>query len=138
MNPNFLRQTEPHTASASWDQGFKAGHNLRRASRPQTDSVSGDGTRLYIANEDKGAASVLEIASGETVAEFEVGGEPEDVTTSPDGRFVYVTSEEDNQVSVIDTASNRVSRDPRSGRVRAISQRAPPNCPRALRMRRAA
>ena len=108
---------------------------LRGPQDPEQTSVSGDGTRLYIAK--KGTASVLEIASGKTVAEFEVGGEPEGVTTSPDARFVYVTSEEDNQVSVIDTASNRVSSRSRSGRVRAISQRAPPNCPRALRMRRA-
>jgi YVTN family beta-propeller protein len=81
---------------------------LRGPQDPEQTSVSGDGTRLYIANEDKGTASVLEIASGKTLAEFEVGGEPEGVTTSPDGRFVYVTSEEDNQVSVIETASNRV------------------------------
>ena len=53
-------------------------------------------------------ASVIEIASGKTIAEFEVGGEPDGVTTSPDGRFVYVTSEEDNRVSVIDTTANKV------------------------------
>ena len=81
---------------------------LRGPQDPEQTSVSHDGTRLYIANEDKATASVLEIASGKTIAEFEVGGEPEGVTTSPDGRFVYVTSEEHNQVSVIDTAANRV------------------------------
>jgi YVTN family beta-propeller protein len=87
---------------------LKLGTILRGPQDPEQTSVSRDGTRLYIANEDKGTASVLEIVSGKTVAEFEVGGEPEGVTASPDGRFVYVTSEEDNQVSVIDTASNRV------------------------------
>jgi YVTN family beta-propeller protein len=81
---------------------------LRGPQDPEQTSVSRDGTRLYIANEDKGTASVLEIASGKTIAEFRVGGEPEGVITSPDGRFVYVTSEEDNQVSVIDTAANQV------------------------------
>jgi YVTN family beta-propeller protein len=81
---------------------------LRGPQDPEQTSVSRDGTRLYIANEDKGTASVLDIASTKTIAEFEVGGEPEGVTTSPDGRFVYVTSEADNQVSVIDTAANRV------------------------------
>ena len=81
---------------------------LRGPQDPEQTSVSRDGTRLYIANEDKATASVLEIASGKTIAEFEVGGEPEGVTTSPDGRFVYVTSEEHNQISVIDTAANRV------------------------------
>lgn len=81
---------------------------LKGPSDPEQTSLSRDGTRLYIANEDKGTASVLEVASGRTVAELEVGGEPEGVTTSPDGRFVYVTSEEANQVSVIDTATNRL------------------------------
>jgi YVTN family beta-propeller protein len=79
---------------------------LRGPSDPEQTSLNRDGTHLYIANEDKGTATVLEIASGKTVGEFEVGGEPEGVTTSPDGRFVYVTSEEDSQVSVIDTATN--------------------------------
>jgi YVTN family beta-propeller protein len=81
---------------------------LRGPQDPEQTSVSREGARLYVANEDKGTVSVLEIAGGKTIAEFEVGGEPEGVTTSPDGRFVYVTSEEDNQVSVVDTAANRV------------------------------
>jgi YVTN family beta-propeller protein len=81
---------------------------LRGPSDPEQTSVSRDGTRLYIANEDTGKASVLDIATGKTVAEFVVGGEPEGVTTSTDGRFVYVTSEEDNTISVIDTAANKM------------------------------
>ena len=81
---------------------------LRGPSDPEQTSVSTDGTRLYIANEDIGKASVLEINTGRTIAEFEVGGEPEGVTTSADGKFVYVTSEEDSQVSVIDTATDRL------------------------------
>ena len=81
---------------------------LRGPQDPEQTSVSRDGTRLYIANEDKGTATVVEVAGGKTIAEFKVGGEPEGVTISPDGRFVYVTSELDGQVSVIDTAANSV------------------------------
>jgi YVTN family beta-propeller protein len=81
---------------------------LRGPSDPEQTAVSRDGRLLYIANEDTGEASVLEVASGKTVAKLAVGGEPEGVTASPDGRFVYVTSEEDNSVSVIDTATNRL------------------------------
>ena len=81
---------------------------LRGPSDPEQTSVSRDGTRLYVANEDAGKASVLEIEGGRTLAELDVGGEPEGVTISPDGRFVYVTSEEDSWVSVIDTAANKV------------------------------
>ena len=81
---------------------------LRGPSDPEQTAVSRDGERLYIANEDTGKATVLEIDSGQTVAELTVGGEPEGVTISNSGRFVYVTSEEDNQVSVIDTDTNRL------------------------------
>lgn len=81
---------------------------LKGPSDPEQTSVSRDGTRLYIANEDAGKATVLDVRNGQIVAEFDVGGEPEGVTTSTDGRFVYVTSEQDNQVSVIDAASNRL------------------------------
>ena len=81
---------------------------LHGGTDPEQISLSADGTRLYVANEDNGTASVLNIEDGEIIATLMVGGEPEGVTTSPDGRFVYVTSEEDNQVSVIDTASNEV------------------------------
>ena len=81
---------------------------LRGPQDPEQTSVSRDGARLYIANEDKGTATVMEIAGGKTIAEFPVGGEPEGVTITPDGRFVYVTSELDGQVTVIDTAANKV------------------------------
>ena len=47
-------------------------------------------------------ASIVDIASGEILAQLPVGGEPEGVTRSPDGRWVYITSENDNQVTVID------------------------------------
>ena len=89
-------------------KAFKLERVLRGLSDPEQLSVSGDGTRLYIANEDTGKATVLEVDGGRTVAEFEVGGEPEGVTTSPSGRFVYVTSEEEGEISVIDTEAHKV------------------------------
>jgi YVTN family beta-propeller protein len=81
---------------------------LRGPSDPEQVSVSADGHRLYIANEDIGQASVVDIATGATLSTADVGGEPEGVTTSPDGRWVYVTSESDGIVSVIQTSSNTV------------------------------
>ena len=58
--------------------------------------MSRDGTRLYIANEDKGTASVLEVAGGKTLAEFEVVASPKalprarmvDSSTSPPRKTV--------------------------------------------------
>ena len=82
---------------------------VRAGTDPEQVAVSADGTRLYVANEDAGEASVVDIATGEILAALPVGGEPEGVRISPDGSVVYVTSEEDNQVSAIDTATNTVA-----------------------------
>jgi YVTN family beta-propeller protein len=89
-------------------QSLRLSTILRGPSDPEQTSVSADGAKLFIANEDKGTASIMEVATGNTIGEFEVGGEPEGVSSSPDGRFVYVTSEEDNHVAVIDASANTV------------------------------
>jgi YVTN family beta-propeller protein len=74
-------------------------------SDPETVAVSRDGTRLFVANEDVGEASAIDISDGHVLGTFKVGGEPEGVHLRPDGGVVYVTSEEDNQVTVIDTTT---------------------------------
>lgn len=66
---------------------------LQAGTDPEQVAVSADGTRLYVANEDAGTASVLDVETGEILATVEVGGEPEGVRASPDGRFVYVTAD---------------------------------------------
>ena len=81
---------------------------VRAGTDPEQVAVSADGTRLYVANEDAGEATVVDIASGEVLAALPVGEEPEGVRISPDGSVVYVTSENENRVSVIDTAANEV------------------------------
>lgn len=75
---------------------------------PEQLAVSGDGTRLYVANEDAGQVSVVDLASGTVTATVKIGDEPEGVTIRPDGKVVYVTSEEDGAVFAIDTATNTV------------------------------
>jgi YVTN family beta-propeller protein len=75
---------------------------VRGGSDPEQTAVSQDGTRLFIANEDVGEASVIAVDDGRVLGTFKVGGEPEGVDLRPDGQVVYVTSEEDNQVAVID------------------------------------
>ena len=57
-------------------------------SDPEQLAVTADGSRAYIANEDAGAASVLELATGKIIASVPVGSEPEGVTMRPDGREV--------------------------------------------------
>jgi YVTN family beta-propeller protein len=71
-------------------------------SDPEMVAVTPDGKRMFIANEDVGEATAIEVETGTVLASFKVGGEPEGVDMRPDGRVVYVTSEEDSQVAVID------------------------------------
>jgi YVTN family beta-propeller protein len=72
-------------------------------SDPEQVAVTLDGRRMFIANEDIGAATAIDVDSGKVLASFKVGDEPEGVNLRPDGRVVYVTSEGDNQVAAIDT-----------------------------------
>jgi len=77
-------------------------------SDPEEFAISPDGSKLYVANEDVGLASVFEVSSGQILKSLSVGDEPEGVGISPDGKVVYVTSEDDSAVSVIDTATNNL------------------------------
>ena len=81
---------------------------LTSGTDPEQVSLSADGSKVFVSNEDAGVASIIDVASNKIIGNVKVGGEPEGVTTSPNGQWVYVTSEEDNQVAVIDTASNKV------------------------------
>ena len=81
---------------------------VKAGSDPEQTAVSSDGTRLFVANEDVGEASVVAVDDGHVVASLKVGGEPEGVEMRPDGQVVYVTSEEDGHVAVIDTAALKV------------------------------
>ncbi len=81
---------------------------IKAGSDPEQTAVSTDGTRLFVANEDVGEASVVRVEDGMVLGTFKVGGEPEGVDLRPDGRVVYVTSEEDNQVAVIDAVGMKL------------------------------
>lgn len=81
---------------------------LPGGSDPEQFDLSGptcETSRLFIANEDDGKLSVVDVAKGEVIAEVEVGEEPEGVRVTPDGKRVAVTSESDSSVAVIDTES---------------------------------
>jgi YVTN family beta-propeller protein len=89
-----------------------ASHTLARilpsGSDPEQFDLTPDGKKMYIANEDEGAVTLLDLSSGKRLKQLKVGTEPEGVTTSPDGQFVYVTSESTNDVHVIDTARDEI------------------------------
>src|SRR5688500_13255736 len=81
---------------------------LPSGSDPECFSLSRDGAKMYIANEDVDQATVLDVAGGKPIKTLPVGREPEGVATSPDGRFVYVTGETTSDITVIDTARDEV------------------------------
>jgi PQQ-dependent catabolism-associated beta-propeller protein len=75
---------------------------------PENFAIDDNATRLYIANEDAGTASITDIKANRVIASMPVGLEPEGAAMSPDGRWVYITSESSSSVSVIDTRTGEV------------------------------
>ena len=75
---------------------------------PENFVVDYNATRLYIANEDAGTASITDVKANHVIASMPVGLEPEGAAMSPDGRWVYITSESSSSVSVIDTQTGQV------------------------------
>src|SRR5262249_1198036 len=54
---------------------------------PEYLDVEPSGKRIFIANEDDAIVSVIEFATGKSLAEVNVGIEPEGMAFSPDGRL---------------------------------------------------
>jgi YVTN family beta-propeller protein len=77
-------------------------------SDPEQFCLSGDGARIYIANEDVGAATVLDAATGKVLTFVPVTREPEGVGVSPDGRYFYIGCETAGDVFGIDTATFKI------------------------------
>ena len=76
---------------------------ISAGSDPEEFSLSKDGTKLYVSNEDFKAASVINIATGKVEHIIAVGQEPEGVATTPDGKQFYVTCEAGGDVYVVET-----------------------------------
>jgi YVTN family beta-propeller protein len=83
----------------------KSTGRIPAGSDPEEFSLSKDGTRLYVSNEDTKSASVINIASAKVEHIIPVGEEPEGVATTPDGKFFYVTGETGGDIFVIDTSN---------------------------------
>jgi YVTN family beta-propeller protein len=81
---------------------------LPGGSDPEQFDISHDGSRLYIANEDAGSASIVNVKSGAIDTTVKVGAEPEGVRISPDGKLVYITAESDTAIKVLDAATGAV------------------------------
>ena len=77
-------------------------------SDPENFILNADGSRIYIANEDVGVATILNATNGEAITFVPVSREPEGVGLSPDEKFFYVTCETAGDVYAIDTQSYKV------------------------------
>ena len=58
-------------------------------------AIDPKGDVIYIANEDDSLVTIMDIKSGDILAEVPVGVEPEGMGVSPDGKFTVATSEID-------------------------------------------
>jgi YVTN family beta-propeller protein len=95
---------------------------LQAGSDPEQFAFSRDGKRIYISNEDVGAASILNVESGKVEHLVAVKREPEGVETSPDGAFFYVTCETEGDIFAIDANTAKVISHFRvGGRPRSVS-----------------
>ena len=83
---------------------------------PEAFDISPDGKTLFVSNEDEGAVSFIDIASGKKLKSVAVGKEPEGVKVSPDGKTVYVTSEVASLVHAIDIATAKVVKNIKVGK----------------------
>jgi YVTN family beta-propeller protein len=67
------------------------------------------GDRAFVTNSGDDTVSVIELATGRTIAEIATGDYPHGLRTSPDGKTIYVANVQAGTVSVIDVASLKES-----------------------------
>jgi len=104
--PTNQSQDEDTIAQLDLDGNIMA--KYESGTDPENFVLDDNATRLYIANEDAGTASITDVKANRVIATFPVGLEPEGAAISPNGRWVYITSESSSSVSVIDTPSGEV------------------------------
>src|SRR6202049_1307591 len=118
-NPIFSKADDDDDAAAKADKSAdgigvvdvaqkKLTGKISAGSDPEEFSLSKDGSRLYVSNEDVKTARFINIATGKVEHIILVGQEPEGVATTPDGKQFYVTCEAGGDVYAIDTAGYTV------------------------------
>ena len=71
-------------------------------------NVSRDATLLYVSNRLGGSISVIDLATRQVAATWQVGGSPDMMQVSADGRQLWVSNRFHGSVTVIDTGSGDV------------------------------
>ena len=77
----------------------------RPANNPWDAVVSADGRRLYVVNAGSDDVQVIDLRSGRSLAQTDVGNNPRGIVLSADGRHAYVHNALSNDVSMIGTTS---------------------------------
>ena len=88
---------------------FQVTRSFYSGDDPESFAVHPNGL-IYISNEEIAQASVIDPASGEFIAQIEVGIEPEGVSVSPDGSTVVVTSESSNMAHFISSLDYKITK----------------------------
>lgn len=86
----------------------KLTRKISAGSDPEEFSLSKDGAKLYVSNEDVKTASVIGTATGKVDHIIAVGLEPEGVATAPDGKRFYVTCEAGGDIYAVETGGYTV------------------------------
>ncbi len=79
----------------------------RPTNNPWDAVVSGDGERLYVVNAGSDDVQVIDIQSGRSLAQIDVGNNPRGIVLSADGHRLYVHNTLSHDLSLIDTNSLR-------------------------------
>ncbi|MFA5950895.1 MAG: PQQ-dependent catabolism-associated beta-propeller protein [Hyphomicrobium sp.] len=74
---------------------------------PELLDIDPSGTTIYVANEDDGMVTVLDVA-GEHKGEIQIGVEPEGMSVAPDNSVVVATSESTSMAHFINTQTLKV------------------------------
>lgn len=75
---------------------------LKAGSDPEQFDISRDGNLIFVANEDIGLLSVVDVRENNVIKDIAVGREPEGVRISHNQHYVLVTNESDATVSLIE------------------------------------
>ena len=75
---------------------------IKVGSDPEEFTLSPDGRKIYVSNEDVKTASIVDIAAAKVEHIILVGQEPEGVAVTPDGNHIYVTCETGGDIMVFD------------------------------------
>jgi YVTN family beta-propeller protein len=105
--------TAPYDVVLAGHAAYVSNWGGRRPDATSLTGPAGHGTKVrvdpvrHIANE--GSVSVIDLRSGRSLGEIQVGLHSSALTLSPNGRFLCVANAASDTISVIDTRKNRVA-----------------------------